>query len=493
MANVGHFTDRNKDIRAAGLNSVGFVGDGAKDCMSIIHPEEMASNIIRADCAKKQTRQCRPRTPIKHPSTLGDLFTSELQKSRFVSFKEKFYEELYFKKGRVGEVMPANSKPDSVTNWSQTFGKTSDGEGSLYSIIMPEKSAEEVNREYVDGHRNHIVSHNHYFPAEQIDRHYAKPYDRTNAYGDFQEATDSGLNVKRCLVQGEDRLIVIGKVLLDFKKRTVAPLGKKFKKYPYEVPDIVFGRTYQSDGSVKMLIDNVIPSESTDRLMSAIGHLNSLRLTLSRRTDFHMYILLSALRRKDKESTGHLPFERIMQVLRNSYIRIDSHKIRTALSHFRLIVDECCETERVNYEDFCRLLSIHEPMPSLGNDTVLSNNDCSKDTTYRLLCADRNKPLKPERVYVVPSEHHDDINTHIKDLVTPDVATVRGLGSSDFECLRPKSDIERIFRAIIPKESFEMVWQLLMEKHQDQDQVASVNQFRDQIDIFRKTLSTQPC
>ncbi|XP_017090043.2 EF-hand domain-containing family member B [Drosophila bipectinata] len=491
MANVGHFTDRNKDIRAAGLSSSGLIGNGAKDCLIFNHSEELAEHLVRADCAQKHPRPEGPRTPIKPDSSLKDLLTSELRKSRFVSFKEKFYEELYFKKPIVGEVKPAYTKPDSVTNLSQTFGRPSNSTDSLYSLIMPVKSAEEVNREYGEFHDKHIVSHNHYFPAEQIRRNYKKPFDPSDIFGDCHQALDTGLNVKHCLVEGENHLKVIGKAQVDFMNRTEAPLGKKFKSYPSEVPDMVFGRPNQSNGSVKMLIDNVVPCESANFLMAAIRYLKTLRQGLRKRSDFHMRILYTALERQDLDQTGQLPLDRILETLQKFNVRVDARKFRILISHFRMFVDEGCATERLSYEDFCRLLSIQDPLPQGACLSTLANGNSLKDTTYRLLCADRHKTPNPVRVNVTTPEKLEAGNTHVKDLIAPEVGTLRGLGPMDFECLRSKSQIQQIFRSLISEETFQVVWQQLMAKEQDQekDQVASVNQFRDQMHIFEAETS----
>ncbi|KAH8309727.1 hypothetical protein KR067_001450, partial [Drosophila pandora] len=490
MANVGHFTDRNKDIRAAGFSSQGLLGDGAKGCLIFNHPEELAEHLVRADCAQKHPRPEGLRTPFMPEGSLKYLLTNELRKSRFVSFKEKFYEELYFKQAIVGEVKPANSKPDSVTNLSQTFGKPSNSTDSLYSIIMPVKSAEEVNREYGEFHDKHIVSHNHYFPAEQIHRHYKKPFDRSDIFGHFKKALDTGLKVKRCLVEGENHLKVIGKAQVDFMDRTEAPLGQKFRSYPSKVPDLVFGRPCLSNGSVKALIDNVESCGNPKFLRASINYLKALRMSLRKRSDFHMSVFYSHLERQDPDNTGHLPLDRILEILENYNVPTDAVKFRYLISHYRMFVDECCATERVNYSHFCRLLSIRETLPTGAClRSTLPNDDSHKDTTYRMLCADLKKTPNPDRPKVLSPERLEDVSTRVKDLITPELATLRGLAPTDFESLRSKSQIQQIFRRLISREDFEAVWQELMEKLPDQEQVASVNQFRDQMHIFSSEIS----
>jgi len=171
MANKGHFIDRNTNIPTAGLSTVGLDGEGdVKTCLSISNPEEFAESLVKAKCP--QNKEKFPALSVIPSSSIRDLLTSELQKSRFMSFKEKFYEEMYFKKPNVGKVKQSLSKPDSVTNLSQTFGSPSSlaPSESLYTVVMPTKSTEQVNREYEAFHDKYIISHNHYFPSEQINR-----------------------------------------------------------------------------------------------------------------------------------------------------------------------------------------------------------------------------------------------------------------------------------------------------------------------------------
>jgi len=103
-----------------------------------------------------------------------------------------------------------------------------------------------------------------------------------------------------------------------------------------------------------------------------------------------MHELKSLLERSDKDKTGYLSLIQIMEILACFHIRLDFEKIRVALSHFQMIRDEGCATERVNYVDFFRLLSINEPLPKTGSMSNVSDS-CSMETTYRLLCDDRNK------------------------------------------------------------------------------------------------------
>lgn len=169
MANIGRYIERNPGIRAAGLTStVQF--NGAKDCLFVVSLEEEAEDRIRALCRRSRPKPAK-RTPKLPTHQIGDILNNE-NPGLFAELQNKFRENMFHKKPGLGEARETNSKPSYVTNLSHTFGKItqSNCNDSLYSIVLPPKSAEQVNREYGEYHDKHIISHNHYFPAEQINR-----------------------------------------------------------------------------------------------------------------------------------------------------------------------------------------------------------------------------------------------------------------------------------------------------------------------------------
>ncbi|XP_022232177.2 uncharacterized protein LOC111080702 [Drosophila obscura] len=488
MANIGHFIDRNADMRAAGLSSIRNTGadtERVQDCFVFGHPEEKAEAMIRDECRRLLVKPTGPRTPIIPCITVGDLLSTELKKSRFMAFKEKFSEDMYFRKPKLGEITPAHSKPDSVTNESRIFGRSSSIPEPLYDIIMPPKRAEQVNREFGDFHQQRIISHNHYFPSEKINRKYEKPFDPLSTFGQQTAFDGIGLMVKRCLKQddGDDHhVVIVRKPQMNFIDRTYGPLGLKYKKYPYDVPDMMHGlRRETAKCDVKMLLENTTPHTSNEKLVNAFTHLNILRQSLHKRPNFHMFDLISLLEKTDKERTGYLPLALIIDIMHKLHIRVDAQKMRTAVGHFRMLIDEGCATERISYEEFCRLISIQVPLPATGNISTMPENNYNKDTTYRLLCADLKKtPNKGrvERKHKLTPEQQDAENTHVQELIYPDLAILSGLGPSDFKRLRPKDQLETIFKDIVSKDEFERIWLQLMADHADQQELFSVVQFK---------------
>jgi len=81
--------------------------------------------------------------------------------------------------------------------------------------------------------------------------------------------------------------------------------------------------------------------------------------------------------------------------------------------------------------------------------------------------------------------HRDDVNTHVRDIVEPELATRIGLRPSDMSCPRNKDQMQRIFEKVLSKDEFEGIWQCLNKnqenKKPDQEEMASVAQFRAEI------------
>ncbi|XP_039488340.1 EF-hand domain-containing family member B [Drosophila santomea] len=484
MANIGRYIERNPGMRAAGLAStVEF--KGAKDCLFIVSSEEEAENRIMALCRRSRPKPAK-RTPKLPTNQMGDILNNQNQ-GLFAEFQNRFRENMFVKKPALGQPKEANSKPSYVTNLSHTFGKIADPNSidSLYSIVLPPKPAEQVNREYAEFHDKHIISHNHYFPAEQINRRYSQPFSRFNTFGLPASVDPSGIKVKRCLEEGEEHLKIVKKPQKDIDDRTKGPLGKKYSWYPYQIPEnMTFGRVLPRDTDVRSLLEYTSPSVKSENLASAVSHLNMLRKLLQERDDFNMNQVIVALGKKDKEGHRQLPLDEIIKVLHKLSIPADAEKIRNAMSHFRLFVDEGCCSEKVKYEELCDLLTILKSLPLIGSITPMPKVIYTQDTAYRQLCADLMKkpPEGPhfKQPHKTPIQQDMD-DTRVGDVINPEISTLCGLWPSDFKALRSKDELERIFKDLVTHEGFQTIWLSLMDEQKDQSEMASVAQFRAQM------------
>ncbi|XP_020804651.1 uncharacterized protein LOC110181277 [Drosophila serrata] len=485
MANLGHYTDRNPDIRAAGISTLTNPEDnfGAKDCLVSLDIGEQAEHLILAHC-RQQKPKSYARTP-KHPkSNMDDHFGENLQKGPFENIQEKSRENYFIRRPVLSQAMETYSIPENVNNWSQTFGISSIPEDSVYSVIMPPKTVEQVNREYAEYHNQHIISHNHYFPSEQINRRYTDSFNRFDTFGVPTNTDPSGIKVKNCLNESEEHLKIIKKPKKDLDNRTKAPLGKKFLWYPYKFPkNMTFGKMSQPEFGVQSLMEYTSPSSRTAKMTAAISHINHLRNILQHRDDFNMNQLITALDKKDTEGTRQLPLAQIIQIMRKMNIPGNFEKLRIAASHFGLFVDENCCEERVKYEGLCDILSVLKPLPTIGSISPEPETVYNKFTTYRLLCADLAKKPEEGLVSHIPHAHispiKEDINnTHVKDIIRPDPPMLCGIWPSDFRKARGKVEMERIFQGFVSEDDFARIWQALMEKQPDAKDMASVQDFR---------------
>lgn len=168
MANRGKFVDKNPEINAAGV--VIEPSDAIGDSLKIYSNEEAAKYIIDKKC-KIAKEKVIAKLPLHLPEgSVHELLTPEMKKSRFVAFREKFSEDMFFPKPELGKALQSNSIPSNLSNESKCYGKLSTKEEALYSIVLPKKSQEEVNREYIKWHDKYLISHKHYLPSEMVKR-----------------------------------------------------------------------------------------------------------------------------------------------------------------------------------------------------------------------------------------------------------------------------------------------------------------------------------
>jgi len=212
---------------------------------------------------------------------------------------------------------------------------------------------------------------------------------------------------------------------------------------------MTFGRTLPRDTDVRSLLENTAPCVASEKLARAISHLNMLRKLLQERDDFNMNQVISALGNKDNEGNGQLPLTEVIHVMHRLNIPAIAEKIRIAASHFKLFVDEGCCSERVKYVGLCELLSILKPLPMIGSISPMPKMVYNQETAYRQLCADLVKKPSEGRNFNHPRKNliqKDADDTRVKDVLNPDLSTLCGLWPSDFNVLRSKDEVERIFK-----------------------------------------------
>lgn len=221
-------------------------------------------------------------------------------------------------------------------------------------------------------------------------------------------------------------------------------------------------------------------------MFESLSHVIKLRRSIANRTDFHMYDLKVLLNKFDEKGNGFIKFPVMMKALRSLRIFADQEKLRLAIEQFHIGKKDDQSTEDVvNIEEFWKLLHIKYPLPHITIQFENAGVCGCKETTYRLLCQDRNKPV-PERIERKKIDDDDDRVT-AADVISPAIPTNFGLVPRDFEVLRPKEELKRVFKRVLNEEKFEKVWLFgTQKKGAEVDCKMSVNEFRFFMDEYAK-------
>ncbi|XP_037819166.1 uncharacterized protein LOC119608718 [Lucilia sericata] len=484
MSNKGKYIDRNPTLRTAGklLECTETVGDALK----IYSPQEAAFNIMNMKC-KKQLQAAKANTslgysPFLPNESLKDLLSPELKKSRFVAFKEKFSEDMFFKKPELGQVFPLQSKPIEYTNENFTYGLKNLESERLYELVCPNKTAQQVKREFLQWHDKYLISHKHYLPAERIKRNYNENFNPEAVYGIAHNVDKTGQMVKKCLQQCE-RMVVINKAQKQFLNRTTGKLGEKIDRYNLNLdPQQTFGiKTNRYNYNVRALIENVEPSVKNMKIIEAISYVHKLRRFLFNHSDFHMYDLKTLLNKYDEKECGFIAFDSIMKTLKTLNINANKEKLLLAIEYFEMLKDDNEDTELVNWKEFWKMLHNQYPLPRKPVVKDMAQCQDNKQTTYRLLCSDRQKTLD---THDLSAKQSTKDRTTVSDLICPDIPMSYGLAPSDFEVLRSKDELKRIFKRLLPL-NFDQVWQFAWSKKCGEATCKmSVNEFRAVIEEY---------
>uniref|UniRef100_A0A1A9WEY7 EF-hand domain-containing protein n=1 Tax=Glossina brevipalpis TaxID=37001 RepID=A0A1A9WEY7_9MUSC len=318
MAYKGKYIDRSPNIRAGGKVIVpdAFVADS----MKFYSHEEMGACIMRNkncnDVVKEKMRgenvaflPCAPDDSVK------GILTPELSKTRWTSLREKFMEENSFKKHELGKAVPANSKPKEFTNENRTYGMKTLRSESIYDLIFPKKTVNEVNFEYMNFHDKYVISHNRYFPSEQVNRRYGKNFDKRSTFGAPYNVDISGRMVKKCL-QHSTKEEIIHQAHKKFLNRTRAQVGQRLNRYELDIDlNTTLGKRYVMDAcDARDLLEEIDPCVEVGTY-TAIAYVNMVRHSLFKRSDFQMQDLKTYFRLYDENNTGYLSMHDILQAM----------------------------------------------------------------------------------------------------------------------------------------------------------------------------------
>uniref|UniRef100_A0A1A9W0N3 EFHB C-terminal EF-hand domain-containing protein n=1 Tax=Glossina brevipalpis TaxID=37001 RepID=A0A1A9W0N3_9MUSC len=477
MAYKGKYIDRNPNMLAAGKiqESDAIFGDLLKTRSN--EDQDLAAYAMRYECQQKREKhEYYTASPFLPVGSLHEIMNPELKKSRFVSFREKLLEGMYFPKHELGKPFVVHSKPKELTNENMTYGSSLRRSESVDGVLFPKKTASQVNREYIEWHDKYLISHKHYFPSEKINRHYSGNFDRNSSFGVVFNVDRTGKMVKKILQESKCGLSTVNKTQKRFLERTCPSLGKRIDRYGLHLdPNVIRGKPCVPDEcNARELVEPLNPCKEETGFSKAVDHVYKLRHNLFKRDNFHMQDLILLLRKHDERDTGYVTMESIWQVMYNLRIHVNVDKLRMAALGFNVIIDEGLPTERLHIDKFWKMLDVHYPLPHIESSKSFHDN---KDTTYRLLCKDYNKPLGSLFISY-HDRSNDETSTRASDLVSPTIPLQFGLVPSDFEILRSKEQLRKIFRHVLV-DDFDHIWELTRARLKgDENCEISVNDLR---------------
>uniref|UniRef100_A0A1A9VUZ3 EF-hand domain-containing protein n=1 Tax=Glossina austeni TaxID=7395 RepID=A0A1A9VUZ3_GLOAU len=472
MAYKGKYIDRSPNIRAEG--KVFGPNAFAADSMKFYSDDEMLASIMRNKCKDEKIKQNLSNIaflPCASEDSMKGILSPEVRKTRWTIFQEKFMEENFFKKHELGKSIPANSKPKEFTNENRTYGMKTPRSESISDLILPKRTVDQVNREYIDFHDKYVISHNHYLPSEQVNRR--------STFGVPYNVDIAGRMVKKCLQHSTNEEIV-SKAHKKFLNRTRSQLGQRLNRYELEInPNETLGKPCILDAcDARDLLEDINPCHEVGTY-TAIAYVHTVRHNLFKRDDFQMQDLKTYFRLYDDNNTGYLSLHDIISAMGDLLIHVNGDKLRLAVSAFNMFVDEGLPTERIEIEKFWRMVHIQYPLPHV--DSIRSEMH-NKDTTYRLFVKDREKSITPLLVPLQLKPNDDDFRTGVGDLISPGIPLQFGLGPSDFEILRSKEQLRQIFKRVLV-DNFDTIWKVTRKKlKRDENCKISINELRKTID-----------
>uniref|UniRef100_A0A1B0ABF8 EFHB C-terminal EF-hand domain-containing protein n=1 Tax=Glossina pallidipes TaxID=7398 RepID=A0A1B0ABF8_GLOPL len=481
MAYKGKYIDRHPDIRAAG--KIFATDERLGDRLNMYSDEEMASYAVRYKCKEKAPKhELYPASPFLPVGTMHEIVSPDLKRSRFVSFREKVLEEMYFPKHKLGKPFVVHSKPDTLTNENMTYGMPVQRSESVKDLLFPSKTAGQVNRDYIEWHDKYLLSHKHYFPSEQINRHYNGKFDKNSTFGILFDVDKTGKMVKKILQKNKCGMETINLVQKKFVERTSPVLAKGIDRFELHLDrNETRGKPCVPDEcNARHLTEPLNPCQTDTNLNKALAHVYKLRLNLFKRENFHMQDLIVLLRKHDERGTGYVTMESVWEVMYNLQIHVNVNKLRLAALSFDVVTDQGLPTERLHINKFWKMLDVRYPLPHI--ESVMPFHD-NKDTTYRLLCEDYKKPLGSLFISY-QSRLNDEDRTRVSDLVCPGIPLQFGLCPSDFEIPRSKEQLRAIFKNLLGQ-NFDKIWELTRATLKGDENC--------EISRFPQCLSSNPC
>uniref|UniRef100_W5L6V7 EF-hand domain family, member B n=1 Tax=Astyanax mexicanus TaxID=7994 RepID=W5L6V7_ASTMX len=307
-------------------------------------------------------------TSTRSSITAGSL-VNPLPKTRYQEKLRELQEVTYNSKRKAPlerACVNGPGLPEWVDPERTAFGVKTTSNGG--EIINPPKTAEQVEKEAQEGHKQYIRSHSSYFVGERKDRGYdLGTYLRDSRFGVSTPHRNDGHNVSRSLQWFSDTQMnhsakLVSKRCDDFRERTQPQIGKVLDPIAdtLTVPaDHTFGILLRPDAfGAGDLIHSTPPSEhlrGQDRRRALV---NAVRQHL-KKANFHNFTsLLQAFRHYDKKGQGKIDKQDLQDVCRQFNLDLSGDVLEGLVDY--------CDVDKdglINFLEFANFLNWKDKMP----------------------------------------------------------------------------------------------------------------------------------
>ncbi|OAD53657.1 EF-hand domain-containing family member B [Eufriesea mexicana] len=309
-------------------------------------------------------------------------------------------------------------------------------------------------------------SHNSYLPAEQINRHYKKPFDQNLCFGKSWNASVEGVRLKKLLTWiNTDSNTIVNSNLADFMKRSHPRIGEiKDLENIYMYTNMIHGKVGKKEIFEKLNILSDCPINNEVIVQqNYLKYINNLRQKLKKHVpEISFSDVYEDLLSFDKDYTSILSENQLFSIL-------DKHKIHINQTFLIPLLDllQIRKENGINYKELLKLLNWKYDFPTLPKIEKIPLECQYYNTTYNTTIGSINI-INTTYIPTAGISYKNLDKPTAYSLILPNIFTRHGLSHTDLSKLRSKEEIKSIFEAIgiqFPNDSYNLLWEKGLEKN----------------------------
>ncbi|XP_043519544.1 uncharacterized protein LOC122533676 [Frieseomelitta varia] len=337
--------------------------------------------------------------------------------------------------------LPVGMNPLEVT-----FGKKLKSGETMAELLKEKITENDISKQNIL--EMYKKSHNSYLPAEQIKRHYNKPFDENSRFGKLLNANTKGERLKNLLTwistdSDHSHSSIEAKDLIDMIHN-----------------NNVYERKKRSE-ILNILSDCPINNEVVVQ-QSYLQYINSLRQKLKKYiSEISFFDIYEDLLCLDKDFTGILLEDKVFSILASHKIHINKTCLIPLLDLLQIR-----KKNDIKYEELLNLLNWKYDFPILPKIEKIPLECQSYNTTYNTTIGNIERIDVTDIPTAGISYENLDRSTAYS-LILPNIFTKHGLSPTDLSKLRTKQEIKDIFKAIgiqFSNNSFDFLWKEALKK-----------------------------